>query len=363
MVNKVGEGYTPDYAVTPGEMLEYEMEIRGMTQQELVRRTGVTQKHINELLKVKAPISPAMAIKLERALGMPAQYWLNLEANYQEVLARLDEEAQLEADLDWLGQIPYRQMVKLGWIKDIKDKKERLSEILRFFAIASVKQWQQMWPNLTVAYRQTQKHEVLPEAVSAWLRQGEIEASQIACQPFDKKAFRTALDQVRALTTESPDVFIPKLIQLCADAGVAVVFVPSLPKTGVSGATRWLNKDKAVIQLSLRYKSDDHLWFTFFHEAGHILLHGKKEMFLEGTNGLANEKEEEANAFASKELIPTKALKQFIANTRLTKANIKHFANEVGIAPGIVVGQLQHAEVLPRTHCNDLKQFYKWDHE
>lgn len=363
MVNKATGSYTPDYAVAPGEMLEYEMDIRGMTQQELVRRTGVTSKHINELMSSKAPISPAMAIKLERAMGMPAQYWLNLEANYQEIQARQEEEKQLEADLGWLAKIPYREMVKLGWIRDISDKKERLSEILRFFGIASVKQWQQMWPMLSVAYRQTQKHEVFPEAVSVWLRQGELEANKIACQPFDKKNFRAALDEARSLTTLPPNDFLPRLIQSCADAGVAVAFVPNLPKTGVSGATRWLNKDKAVIQLSLRYKSDDHLWFTFFHEAGHILLHGKKEMFLEGTNGLDNEKEEQANAFASKELIPAKALKQFIESTKPTKANINAFASEVGVSPGIVVGQLQHRGVLPRSHCNDLKQFYKWNHE
>jgi HTH-type transcriptional regulator/antitoxin HigA len=363
MVNKVEGAYIPDYAVTPGEMLEYEMETRGMTQQELTRRTGVSAKHINELLSAKAPISPAMAIKLERAIGMPVQYWLNLEANYQEVVARLAEEEQLEADLGWLASIPYRAMVKLGWLADIKDKKERLSEVLRFFGIASVKQWQEMWPHLNVAYRQTQRYEILPESVSAWLRKGELEASQIHCQPFDKKAFRAVLDEIRSLTTKAPDVFLPELINLCASAGVAVVFVPSLPKTGVSGATRWVHKDKAIIQLSLLYKSDDHLWFTFFHEAGHILLHGKKELFLEGTNGLNSEKEDEANEFSSKELIPCKVFKAFVASNRFSKLEIQSFANQVGIAPGIVVGQLQHKNLLPNNYCNDLKQFYKWDHE
>ena len=108
MDNKAEREYAPDYAVTPGEMLGYEMENRGMTQQELTRRTGASSKHINELLKAKAPISPAMAVKLERALGMPAQYWLNLEANYQIVVAKLAEEKQLENDLDWLEKTTNR---------------------------------------------------------------------------------------------------------------------------------------------------------------------------------------------------------------------------------------------------------------
>jgi hypothetical protein len=142
----------------------------------------------------------------------------------------------------------------------------------------------------------------------------------------------------------------------CAQAGVAVVFVPSLPKTGVSGATRWLSWSKALIQLSLRYKTNDHLWFTFFHEAGHILLHGRKELFLEGLNGLDAEKEQEANAFAERELVPQQVFTSWLKTTpRLTKTAIVEFSNTVGIAPGIVVGQLQHKGLLPMTHCNDLK--------
>ena len=68
---------------------------------------------------------------------------------------------------------------------------------------------------------------------------------------------------------------------LCAHAGVAVVFVQELPNTGISGSTQWLTPTKALVQLSLRYKTDDQLWFTFFHEAGHILAHGKRQVFLE----------------------------------------------------------------------------------
>ena len=362
MGNHLNE-YIPDYAVTPGEVLEHELDIRGMTQQELANRTGLTPKHIIAILKAKASITPDTAIKFERALGMPCDYWLNLEANYREVLARLAEEEQLAQDLDWLKRVPVNAMAKLGWLNKHKDKKAQLVELLNFFGIAEVKQWQQMWPNLSVAYRQHDKHEIFPEAVSAWLRQGERQAYGIACEAFDKSHFRKVLDQARDLTTEDPDHFVPELRTLCAQAGVAVVFVPALPKTGISGATRWLNKDKALIQLSLRYKSDDHLWFTFFHEAGHILLHGKKEMFLEGANGLDPEKEQEANRFAETHLIPSKALTEFIAEGVFSKQRICEFAEEMGISPGIVVGQLQHRGLLDMKFCNDLKRRFKWAHE
>ncbi len=158
---------------------------------------------------------------------------------------------------------------------------------------------------------------------------------------------------------EAPEVFQPQLVEMCASAGVAVVFVPELPKTGVYGATRWIG-NKAVIQLSLRYKSNDHLWFTFFHEAGHIIKHGRKEIFIEG-NGLDNEKEEEANAFARDRLIPQAALRKFIQSwDGRSLAPIETFAKKIKIAPGIVVGRLQHDKLLPNSHGNGLKVFFRW---
>jgi HTH-type transcriptional regulator / antitoxin HigA len=368
MVNEGHNEYIPDYAVPPGDVLEYELELRRMPKSELARRTGLTEKHINAIVKSKgkSSITPETAIKLERALGMPADYWLNLEANYQEASARLAEEDDLEAGLDWLRRVPVAAMAKLGWLRQHRDEKAQLVEVLRFFGIAGVGQWEQMWPRLAVAYRQHAKQEICNIAVSAWLRQGELQAERIDCAPYDKAAFRAALDAVRALTAEpDPDRFVPALQARCAAAGVAVVFVPALPKTGVSGATRWLHPEKAIIQLSLRYRSNDHLWFTFFHEAGHILLHGKKALLLEaadatGVNGMDADKEAEANAFAEQELIPRSALKAFTARAIFSKAAIRDFARAHGIAPGIVVGQLQHKGLLPPCHCNDLKVRYQW---
>ncbi|MCF8186385.1 MAG: HigA family addiction module antidote protein [Sulfuritalea sp.] len=360
MDNQIVNEYLPDYAVAPGEVLSYELELRDMTQQELAKRTGLTPKHIISLVKAKSAITPETAIKLERALGMPADYWLNLESLYQEAAARINEEASLEHDLVWLNRIQVNAMAKLGWIEKLSDPKAQLVSVLRFFGIASVSQWDDMWPNLNVAYRQHNTHEVFAESISAWLRRGEIEAASIACQPYDKAAFRSALDEIRNLTTQPPEVFVPEMKRLCALAGVAVLFIPALPKSGVSGATRWLNSNKAIIQLSLRYKTDDHLWFTFFHEAAHILLHGKKELFLEGANGLDVEKENEANDFAASELIPRRAFDLFVKQKPISKQSIISFAESQGISAGIVVGQLQHNKHIHVSHCNDLKRRFEW---
>ncbi|MBF0401228.1 MAG: ImmA/IrrE family metallo-endopeptidase [Magnetococcales bacterium] len=121
------------------------------------------------------------------------------------------------------------------------------------------------------------------------------------------------------------------MVEWCAEVGVAVVFVRELPKTGISGATRWLTPDKALIQLSLLYKSDDHLWFTFFHEAGHTLLHGKKDLFLEDEREKDQKKEDEANQFAADLLVPSGQWTAFKQSFPGTLASVENFAKELGI--------------------------------
>ncbi len=135
---------------------------------------------------------------------------------------------------------------------------------------------------------------------------------------------------------------------------------PQLPKARISGATRWLRQDCALVQMSLRYKTDDHFWFTFFHEAAHILLHGKRDVFLEDGDNEGSAKEVQANQWASEFLIPGHRLNEFMADGERSRESIVSFAHELGIAPGIVVGQLQHRGYLEFTALHDLKRRLAW---
>jgi addiction module HigA family antidote len=353
--------YLPDYLVTPGEVLLDFLEGLNITQAELSDRTGLTRKTINGIIKAKEPISPETALKLERALGRSAHYWSNLERNFQDDKVRLAEKTRMEAELHWIDNFPINEMAKLGWIQKVQDKVEQMEILLRFFGIASPGQWVNFWGNLQILYRQATKQGKSVEAISAWLRQGEIEAQKVESVPYDSKRFQENLDKIRALTMErDTEVFIPALIDLCSGAGVVIVFVPALPKIGSHGATRWIG-DKPVIQLSFYLKSNDQFWFTFFHEAGHILKHGRKDFFLEGTQQ-DNEKEEEANAFARDKLIPPVQLRKFLQTyNQPTLPSIETFAKNIGIAPGIVVGRLQWEKILSWKIGNHLKVYYEWE--
>jgi addiction module HigA family antidote len=354
MSNGARHQYDPDTISPPGETLEETLAAIGMSQVELARRTGRPLKTINEIIKGKTAITPETALQFERVLGIPASFWNNREREYRDVLARIADRECLRKSLELLKKIPVNAMIKLGWIARRPDKIEQLQEVLAFFGVAS--------PELDVvpaAFRKSPAYESDPFALAAWLRKGEIEAARIRCSPFDEDFFRVALGKVRQITTDPPRDFVPETQRLCADSGVAVVFVPELPRTRAHGATRWLGPDKALIQLSLRYKSDDMLWFTFFHEAGHILLHGKRDAFLEG-DGSNGKKEAEANRFAEQMLIPDEDLQRFIDSGQKSLTAIERFAKQLRIAPGIVVGRLQHEGYLPKSHGNGLKRRYEW---
>lgn len=359
MSNKIQNQFVPDYVSPPGETLLETLEAIGMSQAELAKRTGRPKKVINEIIKGKAAITPETAIQLERVLSIPAGFWNNRERDYREALARLKEQDRLGNQTDWLKKFPLKAMIKKGWIKAFRDKVQQLREILSFMGVATPDQLQNLWSE-QVAFRKSAAFESDSGAVIAWLRKGELEAQGIRCKPYDAKEFRKALQQIRLLTREHPEVFRPEIVRLCAENGVAVVFVPELPAARVSGATRWLNANKALIQLSLRYKTDDQLWFTVFHEAGHILLHGKRDVFLEMGDSSEDNKELEADHFARNALIPEAKLQQLVRQGSRSKVSIERFASEIGIAPGIVVGRLQHDKRLPYTHCNELKRRFDW---
>lgn len=358
--------YEPDYAVPPGETLLETIDQIGMSQAELAERSGRPKKTINEIIKGKAAITPETARQLERVLGIPATFWNNLERNYREKLAEIEESERLKSHIEWLKKIPIKTMIEYGWIKSFSDKIEQLQEVLNYFGVASVEAWKDVWKrvlgNPEYAFRRSATFTSETGAVAAWIRKGQIESQKIKCQPFEASTFRKALEEIRSLTTKSPEIFVPKATEIYANAGVALVFVPELPKSRVSGAAYWLNSEKGVIQLSLRYKTDDHLWFTFFHEAGHILQNLKKKMFLEYVD-MDYKDEEEADRFASEALIPSSLYRDFAENGSFSALAVKKFAQQLGIAPGIVVGRLQHDRKIPFSHLNNLKNYFKWSKE
>lgn len=348
--------YQPDYAVSPGEILEEVLATMGMTKAELAERCGRPTKTISEIIHGKAAITAETALQLGRVTGRAPSLWQNLEATYRLRLAEQNETGQLEKYAAWARRFPIKELVKEGCLEEPKGDADLVAKLFEFFGVGTMAGFKARFGTEQVAYRRSPSFKAAPEAVSAWIRRGEIEGLRMECAPFDEKAFRAVLTKARALTAQSVPQVWDDLVALAASTGVAVVLVRGLPKTHLSGIARWLSKDKALIQLSMRHKTNDHLWFSFFHEAGHLLLHGKKTIFVDENGGDHAELEAEANAFAANLLIPPAVYARFVAAGDFREGAIRRFAREQGIAAGIVVGRLQREEHIPYAWHNGLRE-------
>lgn len=361
-MTKAGKNeYTPDSVSPPGETLLEILEDLGMTQAEFAERTGRPRKTINEIVKGKTAITSDTALQFEHVLGISAIFWNNRERRFREHISILEERERLSKQVKWLKMFPIREMGSEGYIEKCDIDVDKVRELLGFFGIASPDQWGQASASTSAALRCSKACKSDSGALAAWLRKGELLAQSVDTQTFDRDRFRQCLSDARALTREHPKIFVPRLKNMCAEAGVVVVFLKQLSRSRVSGATRWLTSSRALIQLSLRYKANDQLWFSFFHEAGHLLLHGKREFFLDLHDARAKGKEEEeANAFAADILIPRPAYRALLREGPLTRRRVADFASDIGISPDIVLGRLQHDHHVPFNKFNDLKKQLRW---
>lgn len=357
--------FQPDWISVPGDTIIDLLEERNLSPTEFALRMQLTIEETNELLHGGARITTETARRLEIVLGGSIEFWMARELNYQQDVARRRRQHLSSKPEEWMSELPVKDMIKFGWLQSAPDRGDDLAACLHFFGVPDVDTWRETYREVLemTAFRTSSSFRSQHGAVATWLRQGQIESDLIDCKNWDAKLFEKQLRTIRHLTRQKdPASFIPELQKRCAACGVAVVIVRAPSGCRASGATRFLSLSKALLLLSFRYLSDDHFWFTFFHEAGHLILHGKKVLFLEGPDLLSTKEEEEANEFAARLLIPL----EFQARLQDLSANgiaVMRFAKLVGVSPGIVVGQLQHRGRIRRNQLNNLKRRFKWGME
>lgn len=289
-------------------------------------------------------------------------FWATREALFQAEMAAKAENEQLEEHAAWATQFPIKELKARSLIPKPATGGYLVAHLLRFLGIAHPDQW----VDPTVAYRKTRAFESNRFSLAAWLRVGELEAARIDCAPYDHERFLDALDEIRPLTRLQPSDWQPRITEICAAAGVAVLVVPHFSEARANGATQWVSPTKAIIQLSLRYKWEDIFWFSFFHEAGHVVLHRKKAVFvdppkphegLDTADPATVRLEREADLFAARALIPRRYERR-LRSLRLI--DIPEFADQLKIAPAIVVGRMQHDGLLPYNQGHDLRRQFEF---
>lgn len=342
--------YFPQSIPHPGLTLDEKLQEMDMGPKEFALRTGKPEKTIIAILKGESAITPDMAVLFESVTKIPAHFWMNYQRGYDEHIARTKRQEVLKESVNWAKRFPLKEMFKSNWLPKAEVEEENTAALLAFFGVSSHQAWENYYFNqqLKVAFRISLVQTKEPYALSAWLRKGELQALELTAKNYNENKFKNALTEIKKVMAKHPKDFFNKLQHLCSEAGVKVVYTPCLPKAPISGSTRWLG-DTPLIQLTGRYKRNDSFWFTFFHEAGHILLHGKKDIFLESIDYSDKDlrKEKEADEFAMKWTFSREEQEEILQRFTITEADIIAFAKKFKTHPAMIIGRLQHDKLLP----------------
>ncbi len=341
--------YYPQEVLHPCETLKEKLEEMGMSQKEFALRTGKPEKTIIAVLKGESSITSEMAVMFENINRIPAHFWLNKQAQFNEYKARLKRKLDVEKAEEWTKSFPYAEMVKNNWVPKTRKLEEKTINLFEYFAVSTDEAWENLYmkSKLKVAAYTSLAHTHEPHAISAWLRHGELQARQIETSDYSKKEFLKVLPQIKGIMVNHPHDFFKQLQELCKTAGVKVFYTPKMPKAPISGSTRWI-RDTPVIQLSARYRQNDRFWFTFFHEAGHIILHGKKYISLEGIDFSEADpkKEQQAHDFAEDWTFSKEQEHEVIDAAPLNETDIISFAKKFNTHPAMIIGRLHHKKLV-----------------
>jgi Zn-dependent peptidase ImmA (M78 family)/plasmid maintenance system antidote protein VapI len=352
--------FDPDWVSPPGETIRDALAHIQLPRETLGEALGLTEKNLRALLLGELEIDGGIARGLSVTLGGSQGFWLSRETNYR-VRLNAKRVTKTAPDFDsFLKALPLNDMKAFGWLTGLTAV-PLAAAALQFFE-DSPGDWGRSGAQMTeaVRFRTSNAHESNPVAVAAWLRQGVLQARALECELWAPAKLADALSKIRGLTRlKAPEVFFPKLVDICSACGVAVVFVRTPKGCRASGATHFDNQ-RAIIQLSFRHRSDDHFWFTVFHEIGHLLLHPETPLFMEGQDYEGTEEEAEANCFAAETLIPPEQAPSLASVKRDFKA-IMRLARDIGVSPGVVVGQMQNQQLIRHDQFNFLKVRYDWD--
>lgn len=337
--------------VPPGTHLKREMDARRWSQSDLAEILDRPLQAVNQILKGKKAITPITARELEGATGISATTWLALESQYRLSLESCTNSAVTQR-AQLFSRAPLADMRRRGWIRNTRDIEELKLDVLRLLQIKSLDEE----PRLGFAARKgTSYSGVLPEQEAWCCRAFQLAEGMKGVPKFSAKKLETGLRELRDLC-QSVDA-MGKIPRLLHELGIRFLVVEHLPRTKIDGATFWLNEDRPVVVLSLRYGRVDYFLFTLFHELMHVRHRDAVSVdndLMSGNDGKLPECEVRANEEAAALLVPPGQLARFVAEGRASRSSIIRFAASIGIHPGVVLGQLQHGGIVGWSACRDL---------
>ncbi len=318
-------------AVPPGETLRERLLMDHMSQKELAARLGCSEKFVSQLLNGYVTLTTDIAFRLEDILGVSSRFYLNLEAAYQRMLQKIDEENGVTLDSKLAQRFPYETVQSFGWLPEARNLCEKTEALRRFFGVASLELLPRLLPAASArTLRWESPHDLLK---MAFVRRVEQTAWSRTARKVDLTALRLRLTDLQKLAHDDFNTIQSRLVDQLAACGVILVLIPEV-HADFPASVSFLCRRKIVIGLAPSHRNVGAVWTQLFTELG--LLFGE---CLEKAE-LTEHDREEAAFFASHRLIPSQAYEAFAAAMDFSPEAVASFADAVSTAPDLVIDRL-----------------------
>jgi len=333
------------FLVPTGTIIKEYLEENNISNKELSHKTGLSEKHISNVLNNKCKLTEEFALKLEKVMPkIDADYWVNYESKYKLAVAR-EEEMFSISTLD-LTSISKRFLLNDVFKELGLSREQKAIEMLKLLKISDFDQFDNLFFNTNIKFFEDGGEK---EAIAIWLslceNEIDIQNDELDDIPFKKHELVKNLSSLKMISNNlNTDESLIECKQVLNKMGIYLVDCEAVKNCKIRGALTTY-RGKPAIYISRRYKRHSIIWFTIFHELSHLILHyNKKEALISGEK--ATEKEIAANYYARNLLICDKEYQEFIDNIIITNSSIIDFAKSQNIAPCFIVDFLHHDKIV-----------------
>lgn len=355
-------GLSPELLIHPGETLSEVLEDRNMNQNELAMRTGVSRKHISQVINGKASITAEFAAKLEYVLNIDASFWMNLQSEYDlEKAACEDQRSISDAEVAIAEQLKdiWAYMVKNLGFPYIRHYRDRVIRLRRFLDVSNLTLIARLQQN--AIFRKAAHTTINPYVLFAWQKLCTMTVSDSqSTEKLDIDKLRQYLPKIKPLMFIDINDAINQLKKLFSECGISFTVIENFRGAPVQGYIERMNDGRLLLCLTIRGKRADIFWFSLFHEIAHILNEDFERGYVD-YDFEVNERERLADEFAKNTLIDPIAYNGFIQTKGYeSRERIIEFAKENGVLNYIVIGRLQKEKYLPWSAYSDMRVSYDW---
>ena len=339
-------------ATPPGATIKEQLNDRGMSQKEFAARMDMSEKHISKLINGEVQLTIETAVRLETVLGVPAQFWNNLEAIYREKILKAETANSMDADAEIARKFPYVEMAKFGWVPKTSEAKEKAIYLRKYFEVVDLA----LLGNeqiTRIACRRLSINEKSDLALMAWAQEAKIKARDIATAPISIKGLNAAIPEIRTMTVLKPEEFCPRIKKSLANCGIALVFLPHLKGSSLQSVSL-LDGKKIVVGLAADREDAYKFWSGLFHELAHVALGHVGQ-----PDGTSEHDEAAANKWSGDKLIRSEDYEVFKNDGDYSEKSVRRFATVQGIDPGIVAGRMQYERLIKYSMLNNLIEKYE----